>query len=175
MIRARSLGWLAADACACRRRGRMDLESRHDSVTAMSRRKPTGGFIGSPRICVPVKRAKSTSGRKRMRESLPTLIRYYNDNAGRMRCDEYLRLGYGIGNGAVESAHKQVVHARFRQAGIRWSWRCACCCSTTTGRYWTGCAWFRRLSFSPCRRIDHRLATAPSSEDGPPHPDGGFS
>jgi hypothetical protein len=36
-----------------------------------------------------------------------------------MRYDEYLRLGYGIGSGAVESAHKQVVHARFRQAGMR--------------------------------------------------------
>ena len=35
--------------------------------------------------------------------------------------DEYLRLGYCIGSGAVESAHKQVVHARFRQAGMRWS------------------------------------------------------
>ena len=39
----------------------------------------------------------------------------------RMRYDEYLRMGYGIGSGAVESAHKQVVHARFRQAGMRWS------------------------------------------------------
>jgi hypothetical protein len=29
-----------------------------------------------------------------------------------MRYDEYPRLGYGIGSGAVESAHKQVVHAR---------------------------------------------------------------
>jgi len=56
-----------------------------------------------------------------LRESLQALIRYYSDNAGRMRYDEYLRLGYGIGSGAVESAHKQVVHARFRQAGMRWS------------------------------------------------------
>jgi hypothetical protein len=38
-----------------------------------------------------------------------------------MRYDEYLRLGYGIGSGAVESAHKQLVHARLRQAGMRWS------------------------------------------------------
>jgi hypothetical protein len=30
-------------------------------------------------------------------------------------------MGYGIGSGAVESAHKQVVHARMRQAGMRWS------------------------------------------------------
>lgn len=56
-----------------------------------------------------------------LRESLQSLIRYYSQNAGRMRYDEYLRLGYGIGSGAVESAHKQVVHARFRQAGMRWS------------------------------------------------------
>lgn len=56
-----------------------------------------------------------------LRESLQALIRYYTDNAARMRYDEYLRLGYGIGSGAVESAHKQVVHARFRQAGMRWS------------------------------------------------------
>jgi hypothetical protein len=55
------------------------------------------------------------------RESLCVLIRYYRENASRMRYDEYLRLGYGIGSGAVESAHKQVVHARFRQAGMRWS------------------------------------------------------
>ena len=56
-----------------------------------------------------------------LRESLQALIRYYSENAERMRYDEYLRLGYGIGSGAVESAHKQVVHARFRQAGMRWS------------------------------------------------------
>jgi hypothetical protein len=55
------------------------------------------------------------------RESRDGLIRYYTDNQGRMRYDEYLRKGYGIGSGAVESAHKQVVHARMRQAGMRWS------------------------------------------------------
>jgi hypothetical protein len=56
-----------------------------------------------------------------LRQSLQALIHYYSENAGRMRYDEYLRRGYGIGSGAVESAHKQVVHARFRQAGMRWS------------------------------------------------------
>jgi hypothetical protein len=56
-----------------------------------------------------------------LRESLAGLIHYYTENAARMRYDEYLRLGYGIGSGAVESAHKQVIHARLRQAGMRWS------------------------------------------------------
>lgn len=58
---------------------------------------------------------------RELQESLQALIRYYSENARRMRYDEYLRLGYGIGSGAVESAHKQVVHARLRQAGMRWS------------------------------------------------------
>jgi hypothetical protein len=49
------------------------------------------------------------------------LVRYYTTHAARMQYDEYQRLGYGIGSGAVESAHKQVVHARLRQAGMRWS------------------------------------------------------
>jgi hypothetical protein len=56
-----------------------------------------------------------------VRDKLDALIHYYTENAQRMRYDEYLRLGYGIGSGAVESAHKQVVHARLRQAGMRWS------------------------------------------------------
>jgi hypothetical protein len=56
-----------------------------------------------------------------LREKVQGLIAYYSEHAGRMHYDEYLRLGYGIGSGAVESAHKQVVHARFRQAGMRWS------------------------------------------------------
>jgi hypothetical protein len=56
-----------------------------------------------------------------VREKLDDLIRYYSEDTQRMHYDEYIRLGYGIGSGAVESAHKQVVHARLRQAGMRWS------------------------------------------------------
>jgi hypothetical protein len=70
-------------------------------------------------VITPLKRLRPKT--PELRESLQALIRYYTYNAGRMRYDEYLRLGYGIGSGAVESAPKQVVHARFRQAGMRWS------------------------------------------------------
>lgn len=61
--------------------------------------------------------------RPEARELLDKLIVYYTTNASRMRYDEYLRLGYGIGSGAVESAHKQILQARLRQAGMRWSVR----------------------------------------------------
>lgn len=62
-------------------------------------------------------RPKRAESQKKLKE----LIRYYTNNMSRMRYEEYLRLGYGIGSGAVESAHKQIVHARMRQAGMRWS------------------------------------------------------
>ena len=62
-------------------------------------------------------RPKTPESQKKLKE----LIRYYTNNMSRLRYDEYLCLGYGIGSGAVESAHKQVVHARMRQAGMRWS------------------------------------------------------
>jgi hypothetical protein len=71
------------------------------------------------RVIAHLKRLHPTT--PELRKKLDDLIRYYTDNALRMRYDEYLRLGYGIGSGAVESAHKQVVHARLRQAGMRWS------------------------------------------------------
>jgi hypothetical protein len=46
------------------------------------------------------------------RELLAGLIRYYRVNQTRMRYDEYQRKGYGIGSGAVESAHKQGLSLR---------------------------------------------------------------
>lgn len=61
--------------------------------------------------------------REEARVLLDKLISYYTANASRMQYDQYLRLGYGIGSGAVESAHKQVLQARLRQAGMRWSER----------------------------------------------------
>lgn len=54
-------------------------------------------------------------------KAIANLLEYYTDNRTRMRYDEYLAKGYGIGSGAIESAHKQVTHARMRQAGMRWS------------------------------------------------------
>lgn len=54
-------------------------------------------------------------------EKLLTLIKYYTDNQSRMQYALYVKKGYGIGSGAVESAHKQLLQARMRQAGMRWS------------------------------------------------------
>ncbi len=53
--------------------------------------------------------------------AISDLLTYFTDNRTRMRYDQYLAKGYGIGSGAIESAHKQLTHARMRQAGMRWS------------------------------------------------------
>jgi hypothetical protein len=81
--------------------------------------RPTAGCIELPKTCGAGKVQDVIAALKRLRPktdelraSLQSLIGGYSENAGRMRYDEYLRLGYGIGSGAVESAHKQVVHAR---------------------------------------------------------------
>ena len=70
-------------------------------------------------VIVRLRRMKPSSEEEQ--EKLDSLIRYFVTNKQRMRYDEYIRLGYGIGSGAVESAHKQVTHARMRQSGMRWS------------------------------------------------------
>lgn len=56
-------------------------------------------------------------------EALDKLIGYYVEHASRMNYPRYRALGLSIGSGAVESAHRQVVHVRMRQAGMRWSVR----------------------------------------------------
>jgi hypothetical protein len=90
------------------------------------------------------------------RKCLHALIRYYRSNAARMRYDEYLRLGYGIGSGAVESAHKQLVHARLRQAGMRWSEvgarRLLALRLLLLNDHWARLDQLRMISLSPDRR-----------------------
>jgi len=46
---------------------------------------------------------------------------YYRANCDRMRYDEYIRKGYYIGSGAIESAHRTVVQRRMKLSGQRWS------------------------------------------------------
>lgn len=55
------------------------------------------------------------------REALQKLIIYYRTHASRMDYPRYLALGLSVGSGSVESCHRQVVHVRMRQAGMRWS------------------------------------------------------
>ncbi len=46
---------------------------------------------------------------------------YYQSRVKKMRYPEFRRLGYFIGSGAVESAHKYLVQSRLKQAGMKWT------------------------------------------------------
>jgi hypothetical protein len=48
-------------------------------------------------------------------------IKYMRGRVEQMRYGEYREAGLPIGSGAVESSCKQVVTARCKQAGMRWS------------------------------------------------------
>lgn len=48
------------------------------------------------------------------------LYSYYHTRQNKMRYDEFRKLGYFIGSGAVESANKYLVQQRLKQAGMKW-------------------------------------------------------
>lgn len=53
--------------------------------------------------------------------SIRELYGYYKYRIDKMRYPEFRRKGYFIGSGAVESAHKYLVQARLKQAGMKWT------------------------------------------------------
>jgi hypothetical protein len=46
---------------------------------------------------------------------------YLQNNAHRMRYDEYLAAGYPIASGVIEGACRQVVKDRMERSGMRWT------------------------------------------------------
>ena len=54
-------------------------------------------------------------------DALKKVVRYLSNHRKIMKYDEYLRNGYPIGTGVVESACKQVVKQRMEGSGMRWS------------------------------------------------------
>ena len=54
-------------------------------------------------------------------KAINDLIRYYRNNAERMRYDVYHAAGLPIGSGIVESAHGHVIQQRMKLTGQRWS------------------------------------------------------
>ena len=54
-------------------------------------------------------------------ESQQTVLAYLTSNADRMDYKRYLSLGWPIGSGAVEAAHRVLVQARLKRSGQYWS------------------------------------------------------
>ena len=56
-----------------------------------------------------------------MEKAILDLAQYYENNQTRMDYPRFLRNGWPIGSGAVESAHRSVLQKRLKQPGMRWS------------------------------------------------------
>jgi len=71
--------------------------------------------------------ADSRRGRDRTEclESLNNLVRYYRNNAQRMKCRLFREHHFPIGSGAIESAHRHVLQTRMKRAGQHWAMRSA--------------------------------------------------
>jgi len=54
-------------------------------------------------------------------DNVANCLRYYKNNRHRMKYKYYRDKGLEIGSGAIESAHKIIVHSRLKQAGMRWN------------------------------------------------------
>ena len=52
---------------------------------------------------------------------IATVCGYFENNAARMRYDEYLRAGYPIATGVIEGACRHVIKDRMEQGGMRWT------------------------------------------------------
>jgi hypothetical protein len=54
-------------------------------------------------------------------KDVTTACNYLENNAQRMRYDEYLRAGYPIASGVIEGACRHVIKDRMEQGGMRWT------------------------------------------------------
>lgn len=75
-----------------------------------------GGVIGGLRQML-AKHSLSAS----KRQSLGTVIGYFENNQHHMRYDQYLAAGYPIGSGVAEGACRHLVKDRLEQTGMRWT------------------------------------------------------
>ena len=54
-------------------------------------------------------------------KAIATVCGYFENNAERMRYDEYLAAGYPIATGVIEGACRHVIKDRMEQGGMRWT------------------------------------------------------
>ena len=54
-------------------------------------------------------------------KAVTSACNYFENNASRMRYDEYLRAGYPIASGVIEGACRHLIKDRMEQGGMRWT------------------------------------------------------
>jgi hypothetical protein len=62
-----------------------------------------------------------TAANSKERNVLDNVIKYFRSHRERMRYSDFIERGLPIGSGPVESAAKNIVQARLKRSGMRWS------------------------------------------------------
>ena len=75
---------------------------------------------GGAQVIRMLQRLRRSSMSVEVQEDYDRLLNYLGNNAHRMDYPAYLKRGWQIGSGAVESACKRVVHQRLCLGGMRW-------------------------------------------------------
>lgn len=86
----------------------------HDRLLRILRGDVAGVVKGLRRMAT--ERALQGAARK----EITTVCNYFENNAQRMRYDEYLRAGYPIASGVIEGACRHIIKDRMEQGGMRW-------------------------------------------------------
>jgi hypothetical protein len=76
---------------------------------------------GGPRLIVVLERLDRKKMSDETRAEHDRVLNYFRNHVGRMNYPEYLRRGWQIASGAVESGCKTVVNQRLCLGGMRWS------------------------------------------------------
>ncbi len=73
--------------------------------------------------CVPLAEKRRGRDKTDALAALDDLVRYYRNNAQRMKYRLFREHHFPIGSGAIESAHKHLLQTRMKRAGQRWAMR----------------------------------------------------
>jgi hypothetical protein len=91
-------------------------------------------------------------------EAVQAAITYLTNNRERMRYATFRAQGLQVGSGSIESGCKQVIGARLKQAGMRWSREGARAVAKARA-WWKSEWWEEALAFlTPRQRSYHRKA-----------------
>lgn len=94
-----------------------ETEAERNNWIGQQRAHLLDGQVGA--VCENIKELK-VAGAKNL-EKQGGLIQYYQNNAQRMKYNEYLEKGWLIGSGPIESAHREVIQKRLKRSGQRWT------------------------------------------------------
>lgn len=97
-----------------KKRGRVQVIARRRAIEARLKRQPTTN--AEPLLALLTKLKVPGNNV----EDLEGIIRYVENNAYRMDYARYLRLGYQIGSGAMESLHRVAGQLRMKRPGPGW-------------------------------------------------------